>query len=245
MVEDEQIMRQVRDGEVNRLEVLFARHQRALLHYFLHLTGNRAASEDLVQEAFFRVLKYRRSYQAENTFRAWLFQIGRNAYLDHLGRRKNEVAWAAETPEAASPDAAPDRLMEEKQETALLRQALAELPAGEKGSARDEPFSGFEIRRNRRCLAVRSRNGEGTRLPGIARTGRPLLRLTGRTLVMNCENIRERLPECLAGRLGESARSASSNTWKAVPGAAANWRTWESSGAVSKHSSSKPNPTWR
>lgn len=121
-------MRQVRDGEVNRLEVLFDRHQRALLHYFLHLTGNRAASEDLVQEAFFRVLKYRRSYQAENTFRAWLFQIGRNAYLDHLGRRKNEVAWAAETPEAASPDAAPDRLMEEKQETALLRQALAELP---------------------------------------------------------------------------------------------------------------------
>ena len=93
-------MRQVRDGEVNRLEVLFDRHQRALLHYFLHLTGNRAASEDLVQEAFFRVLKYRRSYQAENTFRAWLFQIGRNAYLDHLGRRKNEVAWAAEAPEA-------------------------------------------------------------------------------------------------------------------------------------------------
>src|ERR1035438_8423393 len=128
MVEDEQIMRQVRDGEVNRLEVLFDRHQRALLHYFLHLTGNRAASEDLVQEAFFRVLKYRRSYQTENTFRAWLFQIGRNAYLDQLGRRKNEVAWAAEAPEASSPDAAPDRLMEEKQETALLRQALAELP---------------------------------------------------------------------------------------------------------------------
>jgi len=127
-VEDEQIMRQVRDGEVNRLEVLFDRHQRALLHYFLHLTGSRATSEDLVQESFFRVLKYRRSYQTENTFRAWLFQIGRNAYLDHLGRRKNEVAWPAEAPEAASPDAPPDRLMEEKQETALLRQAMAELP---------------------------------------------------------------------------------------------------------------------
>ena len=128
MVEDEQIMRQVRDGEVNRLEVLFDRHHRALLHYFLHVTGNRAESEDLVQEVFFRVLKYRRSYQTENTFRSWLFQIGRNAYLDHLGRRKNEVAWPAEAPEVSSPDAAPDRLMEEKQETALLRQALAELP---------------------------------------------------------------------------------------------------------------------
>ena len=121
-------MRQVRDGEVNRLEVLFDRHHRALLHYFLHLTGNRAESEDLVQEVFFRVLKYRRSYQTDNTFRAWLFQIGRNAYLDHVGKRKGEVAWPAETPELSSSEAAPDRLVEDKQETALLRQALASLP---------------------------------------------------------------------------------------------------------------------
>jgi RNA polymerase sigma-70 factor (ECF subfamily) len=127
MVEDEQIMRQVRDGEVGRLEVLFDRHHRALLHYFLHVTGDRATSEDLVQEVFFRVLKYRRSYQTENTFRGWLFQIGRNAYLDHLARRKNEAPWPAEAPEAASRDAAPDRLVEDKQEAALLRQALADL----------------------------------------------------------------------------------------------------------------------
>jgi len=121
-------MRQVRDGQVGGLEVLFDRHHRALLHYFLHVTGNRATSEDLVQEVFFRVLKYRRSYQTESKFRAWLFQIGRNAYLDHIGRNKQEVAWPAEAPDIKSLDAAPDRLMEEKQETALLRQALAALP---------------------------------------------------------------------------------------------------------------------
>jgi RNA polymerase sigma factor (sigma-70 family) len=106
-VEDEQIMRQVREGEVNGLEVLFDRHHRALLHYFLHLTGNRATSEDLVQEVFFRVLKYRRSYQTESNFRAWLFQIGRNAYLDHIGRNKKEVAWPAEVPEVTSPTQRP------------------------------------------------------------------------------------------------------------------------------------------
>jgi len=127
-VEDEHIMREVREGKVNGLEVLFDRHHRALLHYFLHLTGNRATSEDLVQEVFFRILKYRRTYRTENTFRAWLFQIGRNAYLDHVGRGKNEVAWPAEEPEVSSGEMAPDRLMEEKQETALLRQALAALP---------------------------------------------------------------------------------------------------------------------
>jgi RNA polymerase sigma factor (sigma-70 family) len=209
LVEDEQIMRQVRDGEVNRLEVLFDRHHRALLHYFLHLTGNRATSEDLVQEVFFRVLKYRRSYQTENTFRAWLFQIGRNAYLDHLGRRKNEAAWPAEAPEAASPDAAPDRLMEEKAGNRAAAPGAGRAAAGEEGSARDEPLSGFEIRGNRRCIAVRGRHGEGARLPGVARTGRPFLRLAGGTVVMNCEDFRQQLPECLAGRLAGTAAGAS------------------------------------
>ena len=49
-MEDEQIMRDVRAGEVGKLETLFDRHSRALLHYFLHLTGPRAVSEDMVQE---------------------------------------------------------------------------------------------------------------------------------------------------------------------------------------------------
>lgn len=125
---DEQAMQEVRDGDVGRLELLFERHHRSLLHYFLHLTGERTASEDLVQEVFFRILKYRHTYRPEMSFRAWMFQIGRNAYLDQWGRQKEEVP----LPEGASEpgDAAPrpDRQAEEKQETALLRRAMAALP---------------------------------------------------------------------------------------------------------------------
>jgi len=121
-------MQEVRDGDVGRLEVLFDRHHRALYHYFLHLTGNAAASEDLVQEVFFRILKYRQSYRSEMSFRSWMFQIGRNAYLDQVGRQKGEVAWPEEGPEIGAPGPPPDRELESKQETALLRRALAALP---------------------------------------------------------------------------------------------------------------------
>ena len=48
MVEDEQIMQEVRSGNVGKLEVLFDRHHRALFRYFVRLTSDRAASEDLV-----------------------------------------------------------------------------------------------------------------------------------------------------------------------------------------------------
>ncbi|MCK7525668.1 MAG: hypothetical protein MZV64_52710 [Ignavibacteriales bacterium] len=59
---DNELMEDVRDGRVERLAVLFERYQTMLYNFFLRLTGNRAASEDLVQEVFVRVLKYRAGY---------------------------------------------------------------------------------------------------------------------------------------------------------------------------------------
>lgn len=121
-------MCEVRAGQVGRLELLFDRHHLALFHYFLHLTGNQTISEDLLQETFFRVLKYRRSYQPETTFRAWLFQIARNVHIDHAGRHKAEVAFTDEVLEFRGPEALPDRQAQRKQESLLLRRALAALP---------------------------------------------------------------------------------------------------------------------
>src|SRR5690348_11086601 len=95
-------MQEVREGDVGKLETLFDRHHRALFHYFLHLTSNRALSEDLVQDVFFRILKYRHTYQPETSFRAWLFQIGRNVHMDYMGKHKGEVAMPEETIEISS-----------------------------------------------------------------------------------------------------------------------------------------------
>jgi RNA polymerase sigma-70 factor, ECF subfamily len=127
-VEDEQVMQEVRSGNVGKLELLFDRHSRELFRYFIHLTANRAASEDLVQEVFFRILKYRNTYQPEMSFRAWMYQIGRNVFMDQAGKRKAEVALPEDAFEFSSTDALPDRQYQNKQETTLLYRALAELP---------------------------------------------------------------------------------------------------------------------
>ncbi len=127
-MEDQHIMEEVRAGDVGKLEILFDRHHQALFRYFIRLTGDRTASEDLVQDVFFRILKYRRSYQPETPFRAWAYQIARNAFMDHVGRRKSEVALPESAAELSSPEPAPDRQLEGKEESALLRRALAALP---------------------------------------------------------------------------------------------------------------------
>jgi len=130
-MEDERIMSEVRAGDVGKLETLFDRHHQALYRYFLYLTANHAVSEDLVQEVFFRILRYRHTYQPECGFRAWMYQVGRNAYMDHIGRNKSEVALPEEAQEVRGSETPPDREFQKKQEAMLLRRALAGLP-GEK-----------------------------------------------------------------------------------------------------------------
>jgi RNA polymerase sigma-70 factor (ECF subfamily) len=121
-------MLEVRAGNVGKLEELFERHHRPLFRYFMHLTANRAAAEDLVQDVFFRILKYRHTYQPQTSFRAWMYQIGRNVYMDSAGRHKPEVALPEDAGEFGSPEVLPDRQLQNKQEVALLQRALAALP---------------------------------------------------------------------------------------------------------------------
>ena len=127
-MEDEQIMWEVRAGDVGKLEQLFDRHQRPLFHFFLHLTASRSTAEDLVQEVFYRILKYRHTYQPEMSFRAWMYQVGRNVHLDYVGRNKGEVALPDDVVEFRGPDMPPDRQAQKKQEAVLLRKAMAALP---------------------------------------------------------------------------------------------------------------------
>src|SRR5450755_2650070 len=78
-------------GEVQKLAVLFERHHRSLFRYFVSMNRNRELSEDLVQDVFIRMLRYRTSYDANQSFTAWMYQIARNTNLDQAQKRRGEV----------------------------------------------------------------------------------------------------------------------------------------------------------
>jgi RNA polymerase sigma factor (sigma-70 family) len=142
IVTDDELMERIRDGEVERLELLFERHHVALYRFFRRLVGDATAAEDLVQEVFVRLLKYRHAYRSAGTFRGWLYSLARHAAFDLLERRGVERARQAENRPAGAdgseldlldrlPDLAPSAQdgMVRDQEAALLRRALDELPA--------------------------------------------------------------------------------------------------------------------
>src|SRR5205085_3568395 len=121
---DEDLMLQVREGVGEMLGVLFDRYQSPLFNFYCRLTGDRTASEDLVQDVFFRILKYRQSYRPGTPFRAWMYQIARNARQDY--HRKHPLSLPFE-PEMSPAIAAAD-IADSEQQAALLHKALLMLP---------------------------------------------------------------------------------------------------------------------
>jgi RNA polymerase sigma-70 factor, ECF subfamily len=125
---DDRLMTAVQAGDVSRLGVLFERHHRALFNFFLRLTGDRPASEDMVQDVFMRMLKYRATYRPGSQFRTWMYHLARNVRIDRVKARPPEVELDATAAEPPSRDESPGDALDRHQEAALLRRALARLP---------------------------------------------------------------------------------------------------------------------
>ena len=82
-------MTKVRDGALDRLGLLFERYKKPLFSFFLTLVRDRELSEDMVQNTFFRIMKYRHLFRGNGDFKSWMFHIARNVKNDQF--RKNRV----------------------------------------------------------------------------------------------------------------------------------------------------------
>ncbi len=121
MANDETLMERVSAGELGLLGELFERHHRGLFKYCMAIGGNAGIAEDCVQEAFRRVLQYRRSYRG-GQFRSWLFRIARNAAMDLLPDQPLEPP-----DEEVDTGPGPEQLLASGQDRDRLRRALGRI----------------------------------------------------------------------------------------------------------------------
>jgi RNA polymerase sigma-70 factor (ECF subfamily) len=124
---DTDLMDRVRDGETERLAELFERHHQRLYNFFLRLVRSRAVAEDLVQEVFVRMLKYRQTFRSGAEFGPWMFALARNAAADHWRKAPREEAPVPEAPEPAAELPHPLAGLEAHEERVRLGAALARL----------------------------------------------------------------------------------------------------------------------
>lgn len=82
-------MTRVREGDLDKLGLLFERYKRPLYGFFYGLNRDQELSEDLVQNTFLRILKYRHLFRGDGDFKTWMFHIARN--VSHDQYRKNKI----------------------------------------------------------------------------------------------------------------------------------------------------------
>src|SRR4051794_17761335 len=109
-----------------RLSALYDAHAAPVWRYVVHLTGDRAGADDIVQETLLRAWRTPRILEEEpSATRAWMFTVARHLVIDEArsARRRHEIV-TADTPERVSADAT-DALFE----AMLIEEALASLSA--------------------------------------------------------------------------------------------------------------------
>ncbi len=125
-------MNRVREGEIGQLTHLFERHHVKLYNFYLRMTNEREVSEDLVQEVFLRMLKYRHTFRGEGEFVTWMYHLARNVHHDHFRKWTARQGISEDHENLAATDPIAQEQMEQRQDHELLQEALSRLPADKK-----------------------------------------------------------------------------------------------------------------
>ena len=134
---DDQLIAAVRRGNDHAFEQLYRRYSAQIARFVASRVRDRGRAEDLVQEIFLSALRRLRATDATITFRPWIFEIAKNAAIDHYRRvsRTEEVSIHAD--DALRPSdhlrlvgrahARPENAILHKEQFDQLREAFGEL----------------------------------------------------------------------------------------------------------------------
>lgn len=81
-------MNLVAAGDIKKASLLFDRYHANVYNYLLKVNRNKMLAEDLTQNVFEKMIKYRASFNGKSSFKGWLFTIVRNTNIDHHRKRK-------------------------------------------------------------------------------------------------------------------------------------------------------------
>ena len=82
------LIRRAQRGDGDAVAELVREHQAALYAFMLRLCGRPDVAEDMVQEAFVRVIRNIDRFDPRFRFSTWVFTIARRLYVNHLQKHR-------------------------------------------------------------------------------------------------------------------------------------------------------------
>ena len=126
---DADLIAQAQAGDVEAFGGLYEKYVVLIYRYVLARVNAESDAEDLTETVFLRAFESLHRYNERGRpFSAFLYQVARNALVDHYRQqRKSETIEAVERLPGSSP--APDEELLAAERRAVLRKALSELPS--------------------------------------------------------------------------------------------------------------------
>ncbi len=95
---DSQLIREIKDGNVELYNELMRRYERKILAFIFHMLKSaqlESLAEDLCNETFYKAYRSLHSFrEVEATFSTWLYTIARNTVLSELRKHKKHQGFA-------------------------------------------------------------------------------------------------------------------------------------------------------
>ncbi|MBI1374990.1 MAG: sigma-70 family RNA polymerase sigma factor [Phycisphaera sp.] len=137
---DEQLMALYQQGHEAVFPVIIQRYRRELFNFLVRFLGDKAAAEDVFQEAFLQVHLSADRFDTEKRFKPWLFTIAANKGRDYMRKRVRRRASTLDAPIDSSGDGQsfvdlleadmpqPDENLAEDELRNRVMQAIGEMP---------------------------------------------------------------------------------------------------------------------
>jgi RNA polymerase sigma-70 factor (ECF subfamily) len=134
MISDSQLIREIKDGNIEWYAELISRYEKKIFTFVLHMLRQahlEHMAEDICQETFYKAYRSIHSFRdVEATFSTWLYTIARNTVLSELRKSRNSDVYLEDTVQipVASDERMPEQQLLRVEREVLVRQAINNLP---------------------------------------------------------------------------------------------------------------------
>jgi len=134
MLADSQLIREIKDGQIEYYAEIIKRYEKRILAFIVHMLSSTHLdhlAEDLCQETFYKAYRNLHSFRdAEASFSTWLYTIARNTVLSELRKSRNSEVYIEDS--KVDPVTSFERLPEYEllrtEREQLVRLAIESLP---------------------------------------------------------------------------------------------------------------------
>lgn len=150
MMTDSQLIREIKDGNVDMYASLMSRYQKKILSFVYHMLKSaklEMLAEDLTSETFYKAYRSLHSFrEIDATFSTWLYTIARNTVLSELRKQKATHVSLDDTTyiPAAPAEAAPENQLLRNEKVSMVREAINSLPEKQRSALILREYDGLD-----------------------------------------------------------------------------------------------------